>query len=86
MGVSCFFVHFRKLFLNFSRKVLSCILYIERLSSEIRFVCSISLVICLCICGGAISARGYNFSTGVGFKQSVVMRIVLFCIYLICMN
>lgn len=82
---SNFFVRFRELFLDFRLKHLICVLYIECFSSVIYFVRSMSLAICLCICGGAISARGYSLLTGVGFKQSVIIRTISFNAVYICL-
>jgi len=44
-----------------------------------------SLAICLRLCGGAIPVRGYSLSTGVGFKQHVIMRTVSFNAVSICL-
>lgn len=65
---SNFFVLFRKLFLDFSRKSSVCVLDIKCLSSMVCFVRSMSLAICQRICGCAIPARRYSLSTGFGFK------------------
>jgi hypothetical protein len=65
---SNFFVHFWKLFLDFSQKPSTYVLYIGCLSSVIYFVRSMSLAICLRIYDGAIPARGYNLSANICFK------------------